>query len=62
MSTDRQAQQLQHILFEKYRVHTIWRKGIAKGPVIRVTPGLYTTTAATDALASALRKEHAMFA
>jgi selenocysteine lyase/cysteine desulfurase len=61
MSTDRQAQQLQHVLFEKYRVHTIWRKGIAKGPVIRVTPGLYTTTAATDALANALRKEHAMF-
>jgi selenocysteine lyase/cysteine desulfurase len=61
MATDQQAQQLQHVLFDKYRVHTIWRKGVAKGPVIRVTPGLYTTTADTDALAAALHKEHAMF-
>lgn len=62
MSTDAQAQQLQHVLFDKYRVHTIWRKGIAKGPVIRVTPGLYSTHAETGALAAALHKEHTMFA
>jgi len=61
MHTDEQAQRLQHVLFEKYRVHTVWRKGVAKGPVIRVTPGLYTTTADTAALANALRKEHTMF-
>jgi selenocysteine lyase/cysteine desulfurase len=61
MHTDQQAQQLQHVLFEKYRVHTVWRKGVAKGPVIRVTPGLYSTFANSDALADALRIEHAMF-
>ena len=62
MHTIEQAAKLQHTLFEKYRVHTVWRKGVAKGPVIRVTPGLYSTFADSDALASALRKEHTMFA
>jgi selenocysteine lyase/cysteine desulfurase len=62
MKTNEQAQQLQKVLFEKYRVHTVWRKGIAKGPVIRVTPALYNTSADTDALGAALHKEHAMFA
>ncbi|MEZ2347552.1 aminotransferase class V-fold PLP-dependent enzyme [Terriglobus sp. RCC_193] len=62
MHTNEQAQHLQQVLFEKYRVHTVWRKGVAKGPVIRVTPGLYSTFADSDALANALRKEHAMFA
>ena len=61
MQTDEQAQRMQHVLFEKYRVHTVWRHGIAKGPVIRVTPGLYTTLADSDALVGALRKEHGMF-
>ncbi len=61
MRTNGDAQRLQHVLFEKYRVHTIWREGVAKGPVIRVTPGLYSTFADSDALAEALRKEHAMF-
>jgi selenocysteine lyase/cysteine desulfurase len=61
MTTDADAQRLQHTLFEKYRVHTVWRGGIAKGPVIRVTPGLYNTTADVDALVAALRVEHTMF-
>lgn len=60
MNTDAQAQRVQRTLFEKYRVHAIWRQGVAKGPVIRVTPGLYTTNADVDALAAALRAEHAM--
>jgi selenocysteine lyase/cysteine desulfurase len=61
MQTDEQAQRLQHVLFEKYRVHTVWRHGIAKGPVIRVTPGLYSTMADPDALAKALQLENSMF-
>ena len=61
MDTNEKAQRLQQVLFEKYRVHTVWRKGIAKGPVIRVTPGLYNTFADCDALADAIRKEHSMF-
>jgi selenocysteine lyase/cysteine desulfurase len=62
MRTDEQAQRVQHVLFEKYRVHTVWRHGIAKGPVVRVTPGLYTQETDCDALGKALRNEHAMFA
>ena len=61
MHTDDDAKRVQHILFEKYRVHTVWREGIANGPAIRVTPGLYSTFADCDALVQALRKEHAMF-
>jgi selenocysteine lyase/cysteine desulfurase len=61
MHTNQQAQHLQEALFQKYRIHTVWRKGVAKGPVIRVTPGLYSTFADSDALAKALQTEHAMF-
>lgn len=60
MRADSDAQRVQHRLFEKYRIHTVWRKGIAKGPVIRVTPGLYSTHSDVDALVAALRAEHAM--
>ena len=61
MRTDEDAQRLQHVLFEKYKVHTVWREGVAKGPVIRVTPGFYSTHDNVDALAKALRADHAMF-
>lgn len=61
MTTEADAQRLQHTLFDKYRIHTVWRGGIAKGPVIGVTPGLYSTIADVDALVAALRVEHVMF-
>lgn len=60
MATDADAQRVQRRLFEVHRVHTIWRTGIEKGPVIRVTPGLYTTGADVDALAAALHAEQTM--
>ena len=37
-----------------------FRKGVAKGPVIRVTPSLYNSVADMDALAAALHAEHGM--
>lgn len=61
MTTDEQARQVQRVLFARYRVHTIWRTGVKNGPVIRVTPGFYSTQADVDALAKALRAEHGMF-
>jgi selenocysteine lyase/cysteine desulfurase len=61
MNTDEDAQRLQRRLFDKYKIHTVWRKGVEKGPVIRVTPGLYSTFADCDALARALTAEHKMF-
>jgi selenocysteine lyase/cysteine desulfurase len=60
MRTNQDAQRVQHVLLEKYGIHTVWRKGVTRGPVVRVTPGLYSTFADSDALADALRKEHAM--
>jgi selenocysteine lyase/cysteine desulfurase len=60
MATDVDAQRVQRRLLEKYRVHTVWRPGIAKGPAIRVTPGFYSTNIDVDALVAALRAEHAM--
>jgi selenocysteine lyase/cysteine desulfurase len=62
MDTLARAKQLQAQLLEKHNVLTIWREGVASGPVIRVTPGLYSTNADAAALAAALRIEHAMFA
>ncbi|WDF70935.1 aminotransferase class V-fold PLP-dependent enzyme [Novosphingobium sp. KACC 22771] len=61
MDSDAKAQAVQARLFEKYKILTVWRKGVAKAPVIRVTPGLYTRTEDVDALARALRVEHAMY-
>ena len=61
MTTNEQAQALQKVLLERYRIHTIWRKGPAKGPVIRVTPGLYSKPENVDALAAALRAERSRF-
>lgn len=61
MTTDADAKRVQRLLFERYRIHTVWRTGVHKGPVIRVTPGLFSTPADVDALAAALRVEHALF-
>jgi selenocysteine lyase/cysteine desulfurase len=61
MKTEEDAKRVQRTLFERYRIHTVWRGGIARGPVIRVTPGLYSAPADVEALAAALRAEHAMF-
>ncbi|HQP20213.1 MAG TPA: aminotransferase class V-fold PLP-dependent enzyme, partial [Phenylobacterium sp.] len=60
MATDADAQKVQRRLFEAHKVHTVWRAGIARGPAIRVSPGLFTTEQDVDALVAALRAEHAM--
>ncbi|MDR7232316.1 selenocysteine lyase/cysteine desulfurase [Caulobacter sp. BE264] len=60
MTTDEAARRVQKRLFEAYRIHTIWRGGVRNGPVIRVTPGFFSTPEDVDALAKALRLEHAM--
>ena len=60
MHTEADAHRVQQRLFDKYRVHTVWRKGVAKGPVIRVTPGLYSTAVDSDALVQALKAERRM--
>ncbi|MGI4757896.1 MAG: aminotransferase class V-fold PLP-dependent enzyme, partial [Janthinobacterium lividum] len=60
MHTAGDAQKVQRRLFDKYRIHTVSRTGVAKGPVVRVAPSLYNTAADSDALAAALHAEHSM--
>ncbi len=60
MTTDEAVRRVQKRLFDAYRIHTIWRGGVRNGPVIRVTPGFFSTPEDVDALAKALRLEHAM--
>ena len=62
MHTMADAEAVQHRLLSKHNVLTVARKGVANGPVVRVTPGLYTTQADVDALVHALEAEHAMCA
>jgi selenocysteine lyase/cysteine desulfurase len=60
MHTVPDALKVQHRLFDKYRINTVFRAGVARGAVIRVAPSLYNTTADMDALATALQAAHAM--
>ena len=46
---------------DKYRVLAVAKRGLAGGPVIRVTPGLHTRTAELDRLVAAITGEHRMF-
>lgn len=62
MTTPEKARAVQKRLFEKHKVLTVWRDGVTKAPVIRVTPGFYSGPADVDAIVTALRAEHAMFA
>jgi selenocysteine lyase/cysteine desulfurase len=60
MTTNEAARAVQKRLFDAYRIHTVWRGGVRNGPVIRVTPGFFSTPDNVDALARALRAEHSM--
>ena len=62
MHTDADAERVQHVLLDKHRILTVARKGVSKGPVVRVTPALYNTAADCDALVRALEAEHNLFA
>ncbi len=62
MHTMADAERVQHRLLDKHNILTVARKGVANGPVIRVTPGLYTVPSDLDALVAALETEHAMLA
>ncbi|WP_419805898.1 aminotransferase class V-fold PLP-dependent enzyme [Terriglobus sp.] len=62
MHTDADAERVQHQLLEKHNILTVARKGVSKGPVVRVTPALYNTPADCDALIRALETEHNLFA
>ena len=62
MHTEADARRVQQRLLEKHRILTVVRTGIAAGPAIRVTPGLFTLPSELDALVQALEAEHRMLA
>jgi len=43
-------------LYERYRLLTVWRTGVARGDCVRVTPALYNTPDDAERLAAALRE------
>ncbi len=62
MHTTADAECVQRRLLEEHRILTVARSGPAAGPVVRVTPGLYTSSSDLDALVTALEAEHSMLA
>lgn len=56
------AQRAQRRIVDKHRVLVVAKRGLAAGPVLRVTPGLYTRAADLDRLVAAVTAEHRMFA
>lgn len=61
MRTFADAERVQQVLLEKHRILTVARKGVARGPVVRVTPALYNTIDDCDALVQALQAERKLF-
>lgn len=51
------AQRFQARLLQKHRLLVVAKRGLASGPVMRVTPALFSTTAELDALVRAIRIE-----
>ena len=57
-----QAQAAQQRFIERHRVLVVAKRGLASGPVLRVTPALFNTADEMDQLIEAIRAERAMFA
>ncbi len=62
MRTVAQAKQAQALFVEKHKVLVVAKAGLASGPVLRVTPALFTTTSELDRLVAAIRQERDLFA
>lgn len=57
-----QAQAAQQRFIERHRVLVVAKRGLASGPVLRVTPALFNTADEVDRLVAAIRSERAIFA
>ena len=57
-----QAQAVQQRFLERHKVLVVAKRGLASGPVMRVTPALFNTADDIDRLIAAIRDERAMFA
>ncbi len=57
LKTMEQARQVQARFLAQHRVLVVAKSGLASGPVMRVTPALFNTTAELDRLVAALQAE-----
>lgn len=62
MHTEADARRVQQALLTRHRILTVVRTGIAGGPAIRVTPGLFTLPSEVDALVSAFEADRTLLA
>lgn len=62
MRTAEQAKAAQARFVERHRLLVVAKPGLAAGPVLRVTPALFNSTAELDRLVAAIAAERAMFA
>lgn len=62
MTTPEQAKAAQARFIARHRLLVVAKAGLASGPVLRVTPALFNTTAELDRLVAAIRAERGLFA
>ncbi len=57
LQTIEEARRLQTRILDRHKVLVVAKAGLASGPVLRVTPALFTTTAELDRVVQAIRSE-----
>jgi selenocysteine lyase/cysteine desulfurase len=62
MDSTAKAKEAQALFIEKHKLLVVAKAGLASGPVLRVTPALFNTSAELDRLVAAIRRESRMFA
>lgn len=62
MKSSAQAKQAQALFVQKYKLLVVAKSGLQAGPVLRVTPSLFNTTAQLDRLVGAIKAERNLFA
>ncbi|WP_222841934.1 aminotransferase class V-fold PLP-dependent enzyme [Cystobacter ferrugineus] len=55
------AQRVQRVFIDKHRILVVAKRGLASGPVVRVTPALFNTAEELDRLVTAIHAERGMF-
>ncbi|WP_395835728.1 aminotransferase class V-fold PLP-dependent enzyme [Archangium violaceum] len=55
------AQRVQREFIQKHRILVVAKRGLASGPVVRVTPALFNTSAELDRLVTAIHAERSLF-
>lgn len=56
-----QTKHAQQLFLNKYKLLVVAKPGLQSGPVLRVTPALFTTSSELDRLAAAIQSERSLF-